>query len=67
MSASPGSPGKIRREHTDRMAVVYVRQSTRRQMLEHTESARVPGPVLVESPIRLSRVLDAEGRGSDFP
>jgi DNA invertase Pin-like site-specific DNA recombinase len=40
-SASPGLPGKVRREHTDRMAVVYVRQSTRRQVLEHTESARV--------------------------
>jgi DNA invertase Pin-like site-specific DNA recombinase len=41
MSTSPGSSGKVGREHTDRMAVVYVRQSTRRQVLEHTESARV--------------------------
>lgn len=30
-------------------------------------TAETRGAVLVESPIRLSRVLDAEGRGSDFP
>ncbi|WP_198654352.1 hypothetical protein [Nocardia aurea] len=41
MSASQESLGKVGREHTDRMAVVYVRQSTRRQVLEHTVSARV--------------------------
>jgi DNA invertase Pin-like site-specific DNA recombinase len=32
---------KIRAEHLDRAAVVYVRQSTRHQVLEHTESARL--------------------------
>jgi DNA invertase Pin-like site-specific DNA recombinase len=33
--------GKIRPEHRDRLAVVYVRQSTRQQVLEHTESTRL--------------------------
>jgi DNA invertase Pin-like site-specific DNA recombinase len=32
---------KIRPEHLDRGAVVYVRQSTRHQVLEHTESTRL--------------------------
>jgi DNA invertase Pin-like site-specific DNA recombinase len=32
---------KIRAEHLDRAAVVYVRQSTRHQVLEHTESTRM--------------------------
>ena len=32
---------KIRPEHLDRAAVVYVRQSTRQQVLEHPESARL--------------------------
>ena len=32
---------KIRPEHLDRAAVVYVRQSTRHQVLEHTESTRL--------------------------
>ncbi len=32
---------KIRPEHLDRAAVVYVRQSSRQQVLEHTESARL--------------------------
>src|SRR5271157_773702 len=32
---------KIRPEHLDRAAVVYVRQSTRGQVLEHTESTRL--------------------------
>jgi len=34
-------PQKIRPEHLDRAAVVYVRQSTRQQVLEHSESARL--------------------------
>jgi len=32
---------KVRAEHLDRAAVVYVRQSTRQQVLEHAESARL--------------------------
>src|SRR2546429_9484494 len=32
---------KIRPEHRDRAAVVYVRQSSRQQVTEHTESARL--------------------------
>src|ERR1700733_11800535 len=32
---------KIRPEHLGRAAMVYVRQSTRQQVLEHTESARL--------------------------
>jgi DNA invertase Pin-like site-specific DNA recombinase len=32
---------KIRPEHRDRAAVVYVRQSSRQQVLEHTESTRL--------------------------
>ncbi len=32
---------KIRSEHLDRAAVVYVRQSSRQQVLEHTESTRL--------------------------
>src|SRR6266436_1664264 len=34
-------PQKIRPEHLDRAAVVYVRQSSRQQVLEHTESTRL--------------------------
>jgi len=32
---------KIRPEHLDRAAVVYVRQSSRQQVLEHSESTRL--------------------------
>ena len=32
---------KIRPAHLDRAAVVYVRQSSRQQVLEHTESTRL--------------------------
>jgi len=32
---------KVRPEHLDRAAAVYVRQSTRHQVLEHTESTRL--------------------------
>lgn len=32
---------KIRPEHQDRAAIVYVRQSSRQQVLEHTESTRL--------------------------
>jgi DNA invertase Pin-like site-specific DNA recombinase len=35
------SPDKIRAEHRDRAAVVYVRQSSRQQVLEHSESTRL--------------------------
>ena len=35
------SADKIRPEHRDRAAVVYVRQSSRQQVLEHTESTRL--------------------------
>jgi DNA invertase Pin-like site-specific DNA recombinase len=37
--AKPGLPTKIRSHHQDRLAVVYVRQSTAQQVLEHRESA----------------------------
>jgi DNA invertase Pin-like site-specific DNA recombinase len=33
--------GKIRPEHHDRMAVIYIRQSTAQQVLEHSESTRL--------------------------
>ena len=33
--------GKVRSEHRDRAAVIYVRQSSRQQVLEHTESTRL--------------------------
>lgn len=36
-----GSAEKIRPEHRDRAAIVYVRQSSRQQVLEHTESTRL--------------------------
>ena len=32
---------KIRPEHLDRAAIVYVRQSSRQQVLEHSESTRL--------------------------
>src|SRR5712675_3724108 len=32
---------KVRPEHLDRAAVVYVRQSSRQQVLEHSESTRL--------------------------
>ncbi len=35
------STDKIRAEHRDRAAVIYVRQSSRQQVLEHTESTRL--------------------------
>jgi hypothetical protein len=35
------SQEKIRPEHRDRAAVVYVRQSSRQQVLEHSESTRL--------------------------
>ena len=34
-------PGKVTAEHCDRLAVVYVRQSTLRQVHENTESAKM--------------------------
>lgn len=36
-----GLPGKVRADHVQRLAVVYVRQSTLRQVTENTESARL--------------------------
>lgn len=36
---SPWETGKIRPRHLDRLAIVYVRQSTAQQVLEHCESA----------------------------
>jgi hypothetical protein len=36
-----GSESKITSRHRDRMAVVYVRQSSRQQVLEHGESTRL--------------------------
>jgi DNA invertase Pin-like site-specific DNA recombinase len=33
--------GKIRPEHRDLVAIVYVRQSTKRQLIEHSESTRL--------------------------
>jgi len=35
----PHVPAKVQRHHQDRLAVVYVRQSTPQQVLEHRESA----------------------------
>ena len=35
------SEGKIRPEHHDRSAVIYVRQSTKHQVVEHSESTRL--------------------------
>lgn len=35
------SEEKIRSEHRDRAAIVYVRQSSRQQVIEHTESTRL--------------------------
>ena len=32
---------KVQPEHRDRLAVVYVRQSSRQQVLEHTRSTRL--------------------------
>lgn len=34
-------PGKIRREHRERLAVVYIRQSTVQQVVRHQESTRL--------------------------
>jgi DNA invertase Pin-like site-specific DNA recombinase len=36
-----GSQDKIRAEHRDRTALVYVRQSSRQQVIEHSESTRL--------------------------
>jgi DNA invertase Pin-like site-specific DNA recombinase len=35
------SEGKIRAEHQDRMAMIYIRQSSRQQLVEHQESTRL--------------------------
>ena len=37
--AAAAGPGKVRGHHLERLAVVYVRQSTPQQVLEHRESA----------------------------
>lgn len=39
--ADGGSPGKVQPCHQERLAVVYVRQSTPQQVLEHQESTRL--------------------------
>lgn len=39
--AGAGTSGKVTADHRDRLAVVYVRQSTLRQMTTNTESARL--------------------------
>lgn len=36
-----GVPEKIRREHRDRLAIVYIRQSTMQQVERHQESTRL--------------------------
>ena len=36
-----GEGGRIRARHLDRLAVVYVRQSTLQQVLDHQESTRL--------------------------
>ena len=43
LAARPGGvmPEKIRREHRDRLAIVYVRQSTVQQVERHQESTRL--------------------------
>src|SRR5260370_43777 len=35
------SEGKIRAEHHDRTAMIYIRQSSRQQLVEHQESTRL--------------------------
>lgn len=40
-SLASGSQSRIRPEYVDRAAVVYVRQSSRQQVVEHAESTRV--------------------------
>lgn len=39
LANEPLLPSKIRPTHLERLAVVYVRQSTGQQVLEHRESA----------------------------
>jgi DNA invertase Pin-like site-specific DNA recombinase len=39
--ASLGQAGKIRADHQERLAVVYIRQSTPQQVLDHQESTRL--------------------------
>src|SRR5712692_7575886 len=39
--AGLGGAGKIRPDHQERLAVVYVRQSTPQQVLDHQESTRL--------------------------
>ncbi|MBF6303018.1 recombinase family protein [Nocardia amamiensis] len=62
---TPDWPGKVSAEHTDRLAVIYVRQSTMRQVVEHTESLRVQY-ALVDRAIALGwardrvKVIDAD-------
>jgi hypothetical protein len=41
MRAGELSEGKIRGWHRDRLAAVYVRQSSRQQVLDHGESTRL--------------------------
>lgn len=41
MSLAPGRPEKIQGHHRDRLAVVYVRQSTLQQVERHQESTRL--------------------------
>ena len=40
-SISAGAPTKIQGQHRDRLAVVYVRQSTPQQLVRHQESTRL--------------------------
>jgi len=37
----PRTKGKVTGRHAERLAVVYVRQSTRQQVAEHQESTRL--------------------------
>jgi DNA invertase Pin-like site-specific DNA recombinase len=40
-SSSAGAPSKIQGQHRDRLAIVYVRQSTPQQLVRHQESTRL--------------------------
>ena len=44
--ASPGRPGKIQPWHLERLAIVYVRQSSQYQVIHNKESAEVQSKLL---------------------
>src|ERR1700751_1342148 len=56
-----GMPEKIRREHRDRLAIVYIRQSTMQQVERHQESTRLQY-ALTERAYSLGRALGSDDR-----